>query len=480
MAFELPKQFEDRMREILGDGFAAFRDSYEKERNQGLRLNLLKTDPETWEKQNPFHLRPVPWASEGTAKGFYYGSEDRPGLHPYHAAGVYYMQEPSAMLPAELIGADEAGKNGEWVLDLCAAPGGKTTQTASGMQGGGLLIANEIDPARSRILSQNVERMGIRNCIVTNSDPDGLVGPLSGKMDRILVDAPCSGEGMFRKEDAALAMWSEDNVAMCAERQEHILEAAYEMLAPGGRIVYSTCTFAPAEDELQVERFLEKHPDMHAVSPDQEVNGVSAGIRELVKTHAEEIGKTFRIWPHISDGEGHYAAVLRSDAPKLTGSAKTAAKKTKGAFRSPDYRKIYLDAAAEIFREPEKWCDESRLIQQGECLWLLPTDRASMPLLSGIRVLRQGILLGTFARDRFEPDHSLAMALHPEEVRLCRSYAADSEEIRGFLHGEPIREERSGEKGWTLITVDGYSLGWAKLGGGTLKNHYPKGLRTKY
>ena len=250
---QLPELFEKKMKGLLGAEYDEFRRSYGKERRQALRVNPAKLSAAEMKERSPFTLEPVPWAKNG----FYYGAEDRPGRHPWHEAGVYYIQEPSAMSVAELAGVQP----GERVLDLCAAPGGKSTQLAAALEGRGLLVSNEIHPVRAKILASNVERMGIPNAVVTNEPPERLSSHFPAFFDRIVVDAPCSGEGMFRKEEQAVLQWSQENVELCARRQQDILEEAAGMLRPGGVLVYSTCTFAPEEDEESVVRFLLKHPE---------------------------------------------------------------------------------------------------------------------------------------------------------------------------------------------------------------------------
>ena len=298
----LPIDFCTRMQAMLGTDYEAFLASYDHPRHQSLRINPLKTTAERFLSHNPFHLTPVPW----TTTGFYYTAEDQPGKHPYHEAGVYYIQEPSAMAPAEYLGA----KPGERILDLCAAPGGKSTQIACSMEGKGLLVCNEIHPARAKILSENIERMGVRNALVTNETPNRLAENFSEYFDRILVDAPCSGEGMFKKNEGATEEWSPENVALCANRQDEILDCAAGMLKPGGRLVYSTCTFAPAENEGSIGRFRKRHPDF-AIVPVEKKEGMSDGVAEWAEELAEGVEHTIRLWPHKLNGEGHYLAVLQ-------------------------------------------------------------------------------------------------------------------------------------------------------------------------
>ena len=289
----LPVKFTERMKEMLANEYQEFMDSYDRQEYKGLRLNPLKyTSTEECDKKmeeemntlvKDWNLTPVPW----TKHGYYYASELRPGLHPYHLAGVYYIQEPSAMAPAQLLEACP----GETILDLCAAPGGKSTQIAAAMKGKGLLICNEIHPARAKTLSENIERMGIRNAIVTNETPDMLANKFTEFFDCNMVDAPCSGEGMFRKNEDACNEWSLEAVEDCAIRQDHILDCASGMLKPGGRIVYSTCTFAPQEDEGAISRFINSHPEFHVVHVNAEY-GMTAGKPEWAKNPVEQIEGT--------------------------------------------------------------------------------------------------------------------------------------------------------------------------------------------
>ena len=282
----LPEAFLNRMKKQLGDEYPQFMESLERPRAVALRFNPLKGQ----QPALPFVGEPVPWEP----MGFYYDPMARPGLHPYHEAGVYYLQEASAMAPVALL----QPQPGEWVCDLCAAPGGKSTQIAGAMGKEGLLLCNEINPKRARILSRNIERMGIGNALVTNEHPEKLAQRLEGCFDRVLVDAPCSGEGMFRKEEAAVTDWSEETVAMCANRQQEILRSAARLLRPGGRLVYSTCTFAPEENEGVVQQFLAEHEEF---------------VPETVDApwFAQGENGTMRMWPHKLFGEGHFAAVLR-------------------------------------------------------------------------------------------------------------------------------------------------------------------------
>ncbi len=427
----LPLEFLNRMEKMLGEEYPAFLESLERPRAVALRFNPLKG-----EKPNlPFVGGNVPWEENG----FYYMPDARPGLHPYHEAGVYYLQEASAMSAVRLLDP----KPGEKVCDLCAAPGGKTTQIAGRMAGEGFLLCNEINPKRARILSQNIERLGVANALVTNEHPGRLASSFPGFFDRVLVDAPCSGEGMFRKEEAAVTDWSEDTVSMCAVRQREILHSAAALLRPGGRLVYSTCTFAPEENEETIAAFLESHPEFQP-----EV--VSAPWFE-----STGIGM-FRLWPHKLLGEGHFVSVLRK-----TGGEEGSIPEEKGQSLPSQWK--------DFAREMGISLPEGKAVFFGDTVYLAPRQ---MPSLRGLKVLRPGLELGEIRKDRFAPAHALALWL--KDAKTTQSFPATGKEIADYLHGETVPSEK---KGWCLVQVDNYAIGWGKGDGRVLKNHYPKGLR---
>ena len=463
----LPQSFTERMQGLLGSEYEEFLASFEHEKYQALRLNPLKRDDMsviTEKVKQTFQLQQVPWAENG----YYYTKEDQPGKHPWHEAGLYYIQEPSAMAPVTLL----SPQPGERILDLCAAPGGKSTQIASAMEGEGLLVTNEIHPARAKILSENVERMGIRNACVLNETPEHLADIFEEYFDRILVDAPCSGEGMFRKNEVACEEWSPENVRRCAGRQQEILENAAMMLKPGGRLVYSTCTFAPEEDEQAIGRFLEAHPEF-ALEETPDYPGLSHGVPAWGAGVTDGIEKTVRIWPHRTEGEGHYAALLRK-----TGEPESVKRKYPASMKDKKLLAVYEDFCKEIFIEPKKWTADSTMTMFGDQLYRTPEEMVDF---KGLRVLRPGLQMGEFKKNRFEPSHALALALHPSEVKQNVNLSADAPETAAYLRGETIQlSEEDAGKGWCLVSVDGYSLGWGKKSGGTLKNHYPKGLRKQY
>lgn len=451
---KLPNDFVVKMRELLQEEAEPFLRSYEQDKAQGLRINRLKLTRDEFIQTQPFTIHPIPWVQDG----FYYSHEDRPGKHPYHDAGLYYIQEPSAMGVGELVDP----KPGEKVLDLCAAPGGKTTHLAQKMNQAGLLVANEIHPARAKILSQNLERMGVRNAVVTNETPDRLAKKFPSFFDVILVDAPCSGEGMFRKDVDARSEWSLEHVAFCAARQMDIIEEAAKMLKPGGRIVYSTCTFSPEENEGVIDAFVKQHAnfDIEHVAA---YEGFSRGREDWVKDASPSIEATYRLWPHRLQGEGHYIAVLRkvdgSEQGKLDASRDHVDKKL-----LQDYMSF---AKASLTDTP---MGDFTLF--GDQLYLLPSDMLS---LRQLKVVRPGWHLGTLKKNRFEPSHALALTLTNDQARQQWNLDVESPEVLAYLKGETLHVD--GPKGWTLVTVNGFSLGWGKATQNQLKNHYPKGLR---
>ncbi len=494
---QLPRDFMIRMQDMLQEAYPAFLRSYEQNKYQALRVNTLKGTTDEFLNKVPFWgLTRVPWE----ARGFYYVQEDeknlsetepiqkskavdseplqdklQPGKHPLHDAGVYYIQEPSAMVPAVYLEA----KPGERILDLCAAPGGKTTQIAADMCQEGVLVCNEIHPTRAKILSENVERMGIRNALVTNETPQRLSEVFGAYFDRILVDAPCSGEGMFRKNQEACKEWSLENVQLCAKRQDEILDCADHMLRPGGRLVYSTCTFAPAENEGSIARFLERHPQYQVVqvplsdkmAPGKPQWAYYGDVKQ--QNHAlyqEDLMHTIRLFPHQINGEGHFIAVLQKqgDVPDAyQGFLANGVQKGICAKEAKEFIQFQQEMLAIDFLAGR----ENSLLRLGEQLYLMPEK---MPSIDRLKVLRTGLHLGTLKKNRFEPSHALALTLKKDEAGQSMELET-IECARAYLQGLTLNH--SGEKGWYLMTYQGYSIGWGKLAGQIMKNHYPKGLR---
>lgn len=481
----LPIEFEKKMKAFLGDEWEEFLYSYDNNRFQALRFNTLKVGKNKSVEEEIAGImdklcipmdKKVTWANDA----YYYDEEKRPGKHPYHEMGLYYIQEPSAMSAAALL----APKPGMRVLDLCAAPGGKSTQLATYLGDSGLLVSNEINTQRSRILSQNIERMGIKNAIVTNEDSFVLASHFPSFFNAIQVDAPCSGEGMFRKLPEAVEQWSVENVAICAARQKEILDNAATMLKAGGTIVYSTCTFSQEENEDVIEHFLESHSDFT--------------LEEME-----------RFWPHKVDGEGHFVAKLvrrgsvnEFDADyevceencnkvedtglkddrknKKNKNNKNRKNETKPALTKENMKLLseFLDET--VSEDMAAWIKNARLVMFGEQLYRLPDMEVD---IKGLKVQRAGLHVGEFKTQRFEPSHSLALALKQSDAQNVVKLTCDDPQTTGFFNGQSVMlsdgQAAECKKGWALVCVDGYPAGWGKVNGTQVKNHYPKGLRNK-
>lgn len=463
----LPEAFKERMKTRLREQYPAFEASYHKTPMQGLRLNLLKEKKEEIKKacSDWFHLTPVPWAENG----FFYSKGERPGKHPYHEAGLYYIQEPSAMAVVSYA----KPRPGDFVLDLCAAPGGKSTQIAAFLQGEGLLISNEIHPVRAKILSQNIERLGISNAVVTNEDAKSLAGWLPAFFDLVFADAPCSGEGMFRKDETARKEWSLEAVNFCAARQEEILAFAAQTVKPGGLLVYSTCTFSPEENEGSLEKFLQTHPEFF-VEQREHYPGFDRGHPEWSGGRKELI-YTCRLWPHQIEGEGHYFAALRK---KKDGLERGETEKFRDKKKKLDKEKeqIFSRFCKETLTPVRPWEEKpGQYLLFGDQLYYAPF---CLPEIKGKKILRPGLHLGNFKKNRFEPSHALALFLKKDQGKNQINFSSRGEEIIRYLRGESLNIRSDSIKpGWILVSVDGFSLGWAKAAGGRLNNHYPKGLR---
>lgn len=465
----LPKAFLREMEDLLGDEYQAFLDSYRDEKTSAIRVNTLKLPIESFKDLDLFNIDferdKISWAEEG----YYLSGDVNPGKNPLHDAGAYYIQEPSAM---SVVGQTPISE-GDRVLDLCAAPGGKSTYILSRLNHKGLLVSNEINPSRIRALGENLERFGAVNSIITNSDSSNLLTFFKGFFDKIFIDAPCSGQGMFRKDDFAIEDWSQDKVDECVAIQRQLIRDAYQMLRAGGMIIYSTCTFTSQENEAIIEDFLGDYPDANLLDMD-------------------------RIWPHRDRGEGHFCAritkkvdkqgdqeaqdsdLLAFDKDSHRDSSRESAKKSKKKQRSKaksnrknqEYLGLYEDFATDYLIDGGlRDVLDSELTVKEDRLYYQPLDYD----IRGLKVLRSGLFVGEFKKNRFEPAHSLAMALKPSDVKYTLDFANDSDEIRAYLRGESIGTGQS--RGWVLVSVDGVSLGWGKESNGTLKNKYPKGLR---
>ncbi len=428
----LPAVFTERMAEQLGNELPAFLACFSQPALRGVRMNPLK--PAALEAQVEGLGEPVPWAKYA----YYLDGRSRAGAHPLHEAGAYYIQEPSAMLPASVL----AARPGESVLDLCAAPGGKTTQIGAMLKGSGLLVSNEPVLSRAQVLSRNVERMGIVNALVISAWPEALAARWPGAFDAVLADVPCSGEGMFRRDPEARGEWTTERAAGCAARQAGILDAAAEMVRPGGRLVYATCTYNPAENEDGIAAFLKRRPDFELSA--FELPGAAAPDGLLT------------VYPHRMAGEGQFAALL------VRSGNEPAARAEKRSLPKPD------KAAAEALRLFAPGAPSADAVLRGT-LVLLP----GMPDLTGLQVLRCGLHLGSLNGRVFQPDHAWAVSACPPDAP--RIPVDDATALR-WQAGETIAVPDS-LKGWALPTLNGLPLGWGKASNGVLKNHYPKGLR---
>ncbi|CAM4307838.1 RsmB/NOP family class I SAM-dependent RNA methyltransferase [Paenibacillus tarimensis] len=455
----LPHAYIAQMQDMLDEAAAAaFLQSYNEARTYGLRIHpgKLASNPDLFGSiHNLFKLEPVPWCSTG----YYYDESARPGKHPYHDAGLYYIQEPSAMSAVELLDPQP----GETILDLAAAPGGKSTQIAGKMNERGLLISNEIHPARARILSENMERLGFARTVVTNETPDRLSARFPAFFDRILLDSPCSGEGMFRKDPDAMTEWSPEHVAMCASRSSDILRHAAIMLKPGGILVYSTCTFNRSENESVIEAFTAAHPDF-------------------------TVEQQERIWPHEQRGEGHFVARLRkqdsgaADVMNQHAAVYPAQSKgRKGRANTPSAAaelELFIRFAAD-FIPGFSLSQQGEPVRFGDALYWLPHDaekRFTSASLPGLKIARGGLHLCDIRKNRVEPSHALAKHIRASEAAWVQTAAPGHPDTAAYLKGETITAG-SGCTGWGLVAVDGCPLGWGKASGGQIKNHYPKGLR---
>ncbi|SHE51893.1 16S rRNA (cytosine(967)-C(5))-methyltransferase [Seinonella peptonophila] len=460
----LPAEYKQQMKQLLGNQFSSFWSTYQQEPTKGLRVNRLKVTTQMLKEQTEFQLQPIPWCNEGFS---YDPSQDRPGKHIYHRLGLYYIQDASAMSPVEAL----APQPGEKILDLCAAPGGKTTQIAAKMNNQGLIVANEIDTKRSQALIENLDRCGVTIATVLNEHPEHLTKNFRQFFDRILIDAPCSGEGMFRKDVDARDRWSLKLVDKCSQLQQEILHAAAQMLQAGGRLVYSTCTFNPHENENVIATFLQHHPEFKITEVPQH-DFFQPGQADWVHPPLASLQKTARLWPHHLQGEGHYVAVLEKEAHQEKISVSHHRKRTKHKTKclSDDAYRNLLTFCQQHLNQLQ-W-NPDQLILYGEHLYQISQF---LPTLHRIRVKRPGRYLGQMKRSHFQPSHALAQSLQPNQVKQSINFTQHDPQLLTYLRGEVLTA--TGENGWVLVTVDHQPLGWAKRTHSQLKNHYPKWLR---
>lgn len=448
----LPENYMHRMQDLLENEFQAFMESYESTKLQGLRINTLKISVEEFLRISPFNLRSIPWCKDG----FYFEEGERPAKHPYYHAGLYYIQEPSAMAPVEVLNVHPK----DCVLDLCAAPGGKSVQIGAALQGEGILITNDINFNRVKPLIKNIELYGIKNAIVMNENPGKMEAYFISFFNKVLVDAPCSGEGMFRKDRDMVKSWENNGVEYYVSLQRKIMGHISNMIQSGGRLLYSTCTFSPEENEGTINEFIHNHKGFHLVETPKE-NGFCDGRPEWINGD-ESLKFSARLWPHWVEGEGHFLALLEKEEDEKEhlringGKDNTTPKKEFYEFVKENLT-ISLEGVFEIHNDQ---------------LYMLPNG---LPPLKGLKILRSGWFLGNFKKGRFEPSHAMAMGIKRGDAKRVVCLDSEGDQVIKYLKGETLDIE--GEKGWTLVCVEDYPIGWAKQTGNMLKNYYPPGWR---
>ncbi len=457
----LPIAFEQKMKEMLGPDFEKYLASFECEAHHGLRVNTSKISVDDFLKISPYKLKPVPWCSNG----FYYDKNEKPAKHPFYFAGLYYIQEPSAMTTASLLPIEE----GDIVLDICAAPGGKSTELAAKLNGSGLLITNDISNSRAKALLKNIEVFGVGNALVTSEPPHELAKRFPAFFDKILIDAPCSGEGMFRKQSNMTKAWETNGVDLFVGLQRSILKEAVTMLKPGGMIIYSTCTFSKEENEQSIEYLLSLDDSLHLEELPL-IDGFDTGHPDWGNTGNKELVKCRRLWPHRIDGEGHFVALVRKEVKETSVNM---------PVNEYVFSKEKLSEEAKDFITSLKYpFDMSRFDVQKERVFYIPKQ---MPYVKGLRILRCGLYMGDMKKNRFEPSQSLAMFLKTREYPNVIRLQAEDERVVKYLKGETIelsdQEEKDVEDGLCLICVVDYPLGFGKLNRGTIKNKYLPGWR---
>lgn len=468
---DLPQSFLDSMKEILGEDYEAFLAGFDGQRQYGLRVNTLKMNLEEFERIAPFHLKKVPWISNG----YFYEAEDVPAKHPFYSAGLYYLQEPSAMTPASRLKVQP----GEQVLDLCAAPGGKATELGAALQGEGLLVANDINTARARALLRNLELFGISNSFVTNEPPHVLAERFPEFFHKIMVDAPCSGEGMFRKNPAVVDSWQEKGPEYFSKLQREIIVQAADMLLPGGMMFYSTCTFSPLENEKTITHLLKERPDMEVI-PMEDYEGFAEGLTSYRGEVFDESCKLCRrIWPHKMSGEGHFMALLHKKNGVQQQVQQTVSQSSIWWEKCKGLNKEQKAAAEDFFSHVNIAYDGKRIDVRGDNLYYLPAPKYDG---RGLHFLRNGLFMGEFKKKRFEPSQPFALALHAQDFDQVLDFPADDERLSRYLRGETldVSDLIAGEKkrkGWQLVMVAGHPLGFGKLVNNNLKNKYPAGWR---
>lgn len=504
---QLPESFRKMMQQLLGEEYEAFLRGFDERRQFGLRVNTSKMESEEFARIAPFHLRKIPWITDG----YFYEEEDVPAKHPFYAAGLYYLQEPSAMTPASRLPV----KPGERVLDLCAAPGGKATALGAKLQGEGLLVANDINTARAKALLRNLELFGIANAFVTNEAPYVLAEKYPEYFDKIMVDAPCSGEGMFRKNPAVIEAWQEKGPEYFSKLQKEIILHGADMLRPGGIMLYSTCTFSPAENESVITHLLRQRPEMEVI-PMEDYEGFSQGLTTFDgEVFHESCRLCRRIFPHKMPGEGHFMALLHKKEEKnmlladenrqqenevdewenrQSDISKGGKRKKDKKNRKKDSRqsrqnnrnkywwevcggldKEQQQAVAAFFSHVHLNLRPERIDVRGDKIYYVPEETREA---QGIHFLRNGIYMGDLKKKRFEPSQPFALILSKDTFDNCLDFSGEDPQLMRYLRGESLSVEQTDKgNGWYLVLVDGFPLGFGKIAGNILKNKYPMSWR---
>ncbi|MCH5264306.1 MAG: RsmB/NOP family class I SAM-dependent RNA methyltransferase [Lachnospiraceae bacterium] len=458
---ELPAKFCEEMKRILGEEYEEYLASMEEPRRYGLRINTAKISVEEFEAIAPFPLTKIPYVDNG----YYYDGSIQPAKHPYYFAGLYYLQDPSAMTPASRLPVEK----GDRVLDLCAAPGGKATELAAKLGGTGLLVANDISSKRAKALLKNIELFGVENSFVVTEYPQKLQEHFTGFFDKILIDAPCSGEGMFRKEPSMIKAWEQNGPEFYAKLQEDILSQALPLLKPGGMLLYSTCTFSPLEDEGSVAKMLAMDENLELV-PMEGYKGFVQGRPELIGSGEEALRQCVRIFPHKLEGEGHFLALLHKKGEEAETPEPVPV--SRGGLKGEE-KKLFEEFARNVNRVFEP----GRLECKNGMVYYMPEGLQG---LRGLRFLRSGLFLGEVKKNRFEPSQSFAMALKRGEYKNCLNLSVEDERVIRYLKGETLSlqgGELQSRDGWHLVCVDGFPLGWGKKTKAVLKNKYHSGWR---
>lgn len=448
----IPERFAAEMRELLGNSFGDYLASLSEPPVRGFRVNTDKISPEAFDKINPFGRERIPYVENG-----FYLDFDRVGSHPYHHAGMIYVQEPAAMSPAECLDIQPHWK----ILDMCAAPGGKSTQLKNKLGSGGVLMSNEVIPSRCRVLTGNIERLGLRNVITCCLDTAKLADLYGNTFDLVTVDAPCSGEGMFRKDETAIDEWSEENVNRCAERQAVILDHAARTVKGGGYILYATCTFSLQENEMTVDAFLQRHPEFELVPVKDTVRKVTADGVFFDGCRCANIKECRRFYPHLARGEGQFMALLHSQAEPL--------RETPAVMKREKADGLVIDFLSSILSDFDR---DSVFLYNGK-----PVMYSGDLTVKPGAAFSLGVTVGEIKKNYLQPHHQLFMAMG-HHFRNQIELEADSEDMKKYLHGEEI--VAGCDNGWAVVTTHGCALGGVKVSSGRCKNHYPKGLRTKY